>query len=86
MDLDDPTLVKARSREPFFEPCTDWLIEKFKDYTVNPDVVFVSGAVLEGDLVRVFGGLDDQFTFSAEVLLKDLFESMEYYKEPAMAC
>lgn len=83
LDLDDPTRMIARSRDAFFEPQTN-------GYPFYPDVAFVSGAVLEDDLLRVFGGKDDQEVFSSEIPLRDVFDSIGYHEkerteEPVLA-
>jgi len=54
LDLDKPTEVLARTREPFLEP-----IENFEKHGVVPNVVFPDGASLrDGTLFVYYGGAD----------------------------
>ena len=54
LDLDNPTKVLARTREPFLEP-----IENFEKQGIVPNVVFPDGAtVRDGTLFVYYGGAD----------------------------
>ncbi len=54
LDLDDPTVVRARTRAPILEPDVDYENEGFK-----AGVVYACGAVIkEGELFVYYGGAD----------------------------
>ncbi len=71
LDLDDPTKVLARSREPLFEPVADY--EKTGFFG---NVVFTNGHLVRGDELTVYYGASDEVicgaTFSISKILSDL--------------
>jgi predicted GH43/DUF377 family glycosyl hydrolase len=75
LDLNDPTKVLARSDQPILEPETDYEVEGFFG-----NVVFSCGALVEGDIVRLFYGVSDTSMACAELSLKQILNSLTYLK------
>ncbi|WP_066195946.1 BtaManbiosPhlase [Gracilibacillus timonensis] len=71
LDLQDPTKVIARSRQPFLEPETDYETKGFFG-----DVVFSCGALVEGDVVRMYYGVADTSMACAELSLQEILDSL----------
>lgn len=76
LDLDNPTRVIARTRDPILEPEME-----FERVGVVPNVVFPDGAVLHrGELVVYYGGAD-RVCCSASVPAAEFLDELE--KEPS---
>ncbi|MCC6461763.1 MAG: glycoside hydrolase family 130 protein [Saprospiraceae bacterium] len=77
LDLEDPTKVLARSREPLFEPAADY--EKVGFFG---NVVFTNGHLVKGDEVTMYYGASDEVicgaTLSIESILSGLKVSSNY--------
>ena len=72
LDLDNPTVVKARTAAPIFEP------EEF--YEVNglvPKVVFPCSLVLRGERAYIYYGAGDSVTGVATIRLEDLLSKLK---------
>jgi predicted GH43/DUF377 family glycosyl hydrolase len=73
LDLNDPTKVIARSGKPVMEPEADYEKNGFFG-----DVVFSCGAIVEGDVVKMYYGVADTSMACAELSLKEILDSLEY--------
>lgn len=71
LDLNDPTKVLARSKDPLFEPMADY--EKTGFFG---NVVFSNGHLVDGDTITLYYGASDEVicgaTFSIQDILSDL--------------
>jgi beta-1,2-mannobiose phosphorylase / 1,2-beta-oligomannan phosphorylase len=75
LDLEDPTKVIARSDKPILEPEADYEVEGFFG-----NVVFSCGAVVEGDVVKMYYGVADTSMACAELNLQEILDSLTYIK------
>jgi predicted GH43/DUF377 family glycosyl hydrolase len=73
LDLEDPTKVIARSNQPIIEPEADYEVEGFFG-----NVVFSCGAVVEGDVVKMYYGVADTSMACAEFSLQEILDSLTY--------
>ena len=72
LDLDDPTKILARTREPLLEP-----EREFEKHGVVPNVVFPAGSVIQGpDLLIYYGGAD-RVSCVAKTPIDDFLEKLE---------
>lgn len=71
LDGDDPGRVLARSREPILTPEASYEREGFFG-----GVVFTCGAVLEGDVARIYYGAADGVTAVADLPLDELMAGL----------
>jgi len=72
LERDDPSKIKARTRYPFLVP-----EESYEQYGQLGDIVFPSGATVEGDRLTVYYGASDTTVCSAKLSLSALLESMQ---------
>jgi beta-1,2-mannobiose phosphorylase / 1,2-beta-oligomannan phosphorylase len=71
LDLYDPSKVIARSREPILRPEAPYETEGFFGR-----VVFTCGALVEGDLVRIYYGAADDVTAVADLSLQEILAGL----------
>jgi predicted GH43/DUF377 family glycosyl hydrolase len=71
LDLYDPSKVIARSREPILRPEARYEKEGFFG-----SVVFTCGALVEGDLVRIYYGAADDVTAVADLSLQEILAGL----------
>jgi predicted GH43/DUF377 family glycosyl hydrolase len=71
LDLYDPSKVIARSREPILRPEASYEKEGFFG-----SVVFTCGALVEGDLVRIYYGAADDVTAVADLSLEEILAGL----------
>lgn len=72
LDLEDPTRIIVRTKNPIFEPET--LYEKVGDV---PNVVFSNGAVVVGDKLFVYYGGADKVIGVATIKMSELMEKLK---------
>ncbi len=72
LDLDDPTVVRGRLPEPLFGPDQPWEMTG----TVR-NVVFPTGAVLEGDQLSIYYGAADTVVGLATLSLAELLAALK---------
>jgi predicted GH43/DUF377 family glycosyl hydrolase len=72
LDLENPYRVIARTEEPILEP-----EENYERVGVVPNVVFPEGAVVTGDVLRIYYGGADRVVCTATTSMKQLMESLE---------
>lgn len=77
LDLEDPSKVLGRTHGPILKPETKE--ELFGDV---PDIVFPSGALLEGDDLVIYYGAADTVCSMARGKLKDLIDDMCCKRKP----
>jgi len=73
LDLDDPTKVIARSDVPLLEPEAAYERDGFFG-----GVVFSCGALVEGDVVKMYYGAADTSMACAEFRLRDILDHLTY--------
>ncbi|WP_338788198.1 glycoside hydrolase family 130 protein [Metabacillus sp. FJAT-53654] len=73
LDLNDPTKVIARSERPLVEPDAPYEQEGFFG-----GVVFSCGALVEGDVVKMYYGVADTSMACAELSLQEILDSLNY--------
>ncbi len=71
LDRHDPSKVRARSREPILKPEAPYEREGFFG-----KVVFTCGALVDGDLVRVYYGAADDVIAVADLSLKEILSGL----------
>ncbi len=71
LDLEDPTRLVGRMRDPILEPQ-----EEFERQGNVPNVVFPAGCVVVRDNLRVYYGAADKVICVAEAPLKEIIESL----------
>ncbi|MGA9175213.1 MAG: glycoside hydrolase family 130 protein [Thermoactinomyces sp.] len=74
LDLNDPATVIARSDRPVLEPEAEYEKEGFFG-----DVVFSCGALVEGDIVKMYYGVADTSMACAEISLQEILDTLTYY-------
>ncbi|MBP3966514.1 glycoside hydrolase family 130 protein [Paenibacillus lignilyticus] len=72
LDLNDPSKVIARSGKPILEPEADYEKKGFFG-----DVVFACGALVEGDVVKMYYGVADTSMAACELSLQEILDSLE---------
>lgn len=72
-DLEDPTKIIARSNKPLVEPDADYEASGFFG-----GVVFSCGAIVEGDVIKMYYGCADTSMACCELSLKEVLNSLEY--------
>jgi len=70
LDLNDPTIVIARSARPVLEPDAPYENEG------KPGIVYACGATIEGDTLRVYYGGGDKVVCTAKTSLSTLLNSL----------
>lgn len=71
LDLNDPTLVLARSTDPVFEPTED-----YEKIGIVNNVVFPCGVVTKKDKIYIYYGGADKVVGVAECLLEDILQPL----------
>jgi len=72
LDLDDPTKIIARTKDPVIEP-----VEKYEVEGFFGDVIFNCGVLCEDGIVKIYYGAADTCMCYAEVALNDILDNME---------
>jgi len=73
LDLEDPTRVIARSSQPILEPEAPYETEGFFG-----NVVFSCGAIVEGNIIKMYYGVADTSMACAELSLEEVLNSLVY--------
>lgn len=71
LDINDPSIVLARSEEPIMEPIMEY--EK-KGFFGN--VVFTNGHLVNGDKITIYYGASDEVICGAELSINDVLNSL----------
>jgi len=72
LDLNDPSKVLARSKEPVMEP-----IAPYEQTGFFGNVVFTNGHYLTGDTLKVFYGASDEVICKATFSINEIFNSLK---------
>jgi predicted GH43/DUF377 family glycosyl hydrolase len=73
MDLDDPSIVLARSEEPIMRPLETYELSGFFGH-----VVFTNGHVVNGDELTIYYGAADEFVCGATFSIIEILASLTY--------
>jgi predicted GH43/DUF377 family glycosyl hydrolase len=73
LDLNDPTKVIARTDKPILEPEASYEVDGFFG-----NVVFSCGALVEGDVVKIYYGVADTSMACAELRLKEIMDELTW--------
>ena len=71
-ELDDPTKLIAKTKEPILEPEESYELKGFFD-----SVVFTCGLIIEGNKVKIYYGAADKYIALAEIDLQNLYKALE---------
>lgn len=71
LDLDDPSIVLARSDEPIMEPK-----EEYEKVGFFGDVVFTNGHLVDGDNLTIYYGASDEVICGAEFSISRILETL----------
>lgn len=71
MDLDDPSVVVARTLDPIMVPTADYELSGFFGY-----VVFTNGHVVDGDQLTIYYGAADEFVCGAHFSITEILAAM----------
>lgn len=74
MDLNDPSIVLARTIEPIMVPTEHYELSGFFGY-----VVFTNGHVVDGDQLTVYYGAADEFVCGAYFSIAEILDAMDLY-------
>ncbi|MBE3559718.1 MAG: glycoside hydrolase family 130 protein [Ktedonobacteraceae bacterium] len=72
LDLDDPTRVLARSREPIMEPLAEYEIKGFFG-----NVVFTNGIIEHDDTLTVYYGASDEVICGATFSIQQILDTLD---------
>ena len=72
LDLNDPSKVLARSKEPVMEP-----VAPYEQTGFFGNVVFTNGHYLTGDTLKVFYGASDEVICKATFSINEIFNSLK---------
>lgn len=71
LDLNDPTLVIARSEEPIMEP-----IASYEQTGFFGNVVFTNGHIVNGDTITMYYGASDEHVCMAKFSIMDILQTL----------
>ena len=71
LDLDDPSKVLARSKDPLFEPTADYELTGFFG-----KVVFTNGHLVDGDQITMYYGASDEVICGATLSIDDILSNI----------
>ena len=72
LDLNDPSIVLARSQEPIMEP-----IAIYEQTGFFGNVVFTNGHIVEGDTITVYYGASDEHICAAKFSINEILKTLE---------
>jgi beta-1,2-mannobiose phosphorylase / 1,2-beta-oligomannan phosphorylase len=73
LDLDDPSIVLARSTEPIMEPT-----HPYEKTGFFGNVIFTNGHYIEGDTIYMYYGASDEVICGARLSVKEILSSLNY--------
>jgi predicted GH43/DUF377 family glycosyl hydrolase len=73
LDLNDPSIVLARSEEPIMEPKTDYELTGFFG-----EVVFTNGHIVNGDEIQMYYGAADEIVALATFSIKEILKTLKH--------
>lgn len=72
LDLNDPTHVIARSKEPIMEP-----IASYEKTGFFGNVVFSNGQIVDGDTIHIYYGASDEVICQADLSISEILNSLK---------
>lgn len=72
LDLEDPSIVIARSEEPIMEP-----IAIYEQTGFFGNVVFTNGHTVDGDILKMYYGASDEHVCLATFSIKEILKTLE---------
>lgn len=72
LDLEDPTKVLARSKDPIMEP-----IAPYEQTGFFGNVVFTNGHIVEGDTLKMYYGASDEVICMAEFSINEILDTLK---------
>ena len=72
MDLEDPSIIIARTLDPIMIPQENYELSGFFGY-----VVFTNGHVVDGDKLTIYYGAADEFVCGAEFSIKEILSKLQ---------
>lgn len=72
LDLNDPSIVIARSQEPIMEP-----IAIYEKTGFFGNVVFTNGHIVEGDTITLYYGASDEHICAAKMSITEILKTLE---------
>ena len=79
LDLNDPTKILHRSKEPVLEPS-----EFYENVGFKSGVVYVTGAVVKDDLLLVYYGGADSYVCVASAHAEEFVEALARETKPKL--
>jgi predicted GH43/DUF377 family glycosyl hydrolase len=79
LDLEDPTKVISRTNWPILTP-----EEYYEKHGLAPNIVFPSGAILDGDTIHLYYGAADTTVCLVDIKLSSLLNYMEDTRAPVV--
>ena len=73
LDLNDPSIVLARTGDPIMVPTTEYELSGFFGH-----VVFTNGHVVKGDEITIYYGAADEFVCGAKFSIEEILSSLIY--------
>lgn len=71
LDMEDPSIVVARSEHPIMEPSAPYELTGFFG-----NVVFTNGHVVQGDILQLYYGASDEVICMAEFSINEILETL----------
>ena len=71
LDLDNPSIVLARSNEPIMEPQAEYELTGFFG-----NVIFTNGHWVEGDTIHLYYGASDEVVCQADFSIREILDSL----------
>jgi predicted GH43/DUF377 family glycosyl hydrolase len=71
LDVNDPSNVLARSKDPIMEPSNDYELTGFFG-----NVIFTNGHKVEGDTIHVYYGASDEVICAADLSIKEILRTL----------
>lgn len=72
MDLNDPSVVIARSVEPIMVPLENYELSGFFGF-----VVFTNGHLVNGDELTIYYGAADEFVCGATFSIREILDTLK---------
>ena len=71
LDLNDPSVVIARSEEPIMEP-----IAEYEQTGFFGNVVFTNGHIVDGDSIAIYYGASDEHVCVADFSIIEILKTL----------
>jgi predicted GH43/DUF377 family glycosyl hydrolase len=71
LDLDDPSIILARSEEPIVEP-----VAEYEKTGFFGNVVFTNGHLVRGDEITIYYGASDEVICAAKLSISEILSTL----------